>query len=73
MRELRGDDSVTEIAIISGFGLLFRSLRDSFGEISQFHIFCRIIGLNEVVETPKGKIIRILDSVFSKNQHRELF
>jgi hypothetical protein len=73
MRELRGDDGATEITIISGFDLLFQSLRNSFGDISEFDIFCRIIGLNEVVETSKGKIIRTLDSVFSRNQHRELF
>jgi AP-4 complex subunit sigma-1 len=63
MRELRVDENATEIAIISRFDLLFQSLRDYFGDISEFHILCRIVALNEIVDTSKGKIIITLDSV----------
>jgi hypothetical protein len=70
MRELCGDDGATEIVIISRFNLLFESLRDSFGDISEFYILCRIIGLSEVVETSKEKTIRTLDPIFPRSQHR---
>jgi AP-4 complex subunit sigma-1 len=63
-RELRVDEDATEIAIISPFDLLFQSLRDYFGDISEFPILCRMVALNEIIETSKGKIIRTLDSVF---------
>jgi AP-4 complex subunit sigma-1 len=46
MRELRVDEDAIEIAIISRFDLLFESLRDYFGDISEFHILCRIVALN---------------------------
>jgi AP-4 complex subunit sigma-1 len=64
MRELRVDKDANEITIISRFDLLFQSLRDYFGDMSKFHILDHMVALNEVVETPKGKIFRTLDSVF---------
>jgi hypothetical protein len=64
MRELHVNEDATEITIISGFNLLFQSLRDYFGDIREFHILCRIVVLNEIVETFKWKTIRTLDSVF---------
>jgi hypothetical protein len=63
MPELYVDEDATEIAIISRFDFLFQSLRDDVGDISEFHILCRIVALNEIVDTSKGKIIRTLDSV----------
>jgi AP-4 complex subunit sigma-1 len=64
MRELRVDEDANKIAIISRFDLLCQSLRDYFGDISEFHILDRMIALNEIVETSKGKIIHTVDSVF---------
>jgi hypothetical protein len=57
-------EEANEIAIISRFDLLFQSLYDYFGDISEFHILDRMVALNEIVEMSKGKIIRTLDSVF---------
>jgi hypothetical protein len=58
MRELRLDDGATEIAMISRFDLLFQSLRDYFGDVSQFRILCRIVAPSEIVDPSKGKVIR---------------
>jgi AP-4 complex subunit sigma-1 len=58
--ELRADEDANEIAIISRFDLLFQSLRDYFRDISEFHILDRMVALNEIVETSKGKIARTL-------------
>jgi hypothetical protein len=63
MRELCVDEDANEIATILRFDLLFQS-PCNFGDISEIHILCRIIALNEIVETSKGKIIRTLDSIF---------
>jgi hypothetical protein len=65
MRELHVNEDATEIAIISRFDLLFQSLRDYIGDISEFHILCRIVALNEIVDMSKGKITRTLDSASS--------
>jgi hypothetical protein len=62
--EMRVDKDANEIAIISCFDLLFQSLRDSFGDISKFHILCPIVALKAIVDTSQGKIIRTLNSVF---------
>jgi AP-4 complex subunit sigma-1 len=62
MRELRAD--ANEIAVILRFNLPFQSLRDYFGDISEFHILDRMFAVNEIVQTSKGKIIRTLDLVF---------
>jgi hypothetical protein len=50
MRELRVDEDANEIAIISRFDLLFQSLHDYFGDISDFRTPCRIVALNEIVD-----------------------
>jgi hypothetical protein len=57
-RELHLDDGATEIAIILRFDLLFQSLHDYFGDVSEFHILCRIVALSEIVDPSKGKITR---------------
>jgi hypothetical protein len=57
MRELRLDGGATETAMISRFDLLFESLRDYFGDVSEFHILCRIVALGEIVDPSKGKVI----------------
>jgi hypothetical protein len=74
MQELPVDEDTNEITIISLSDLLFQSLRDSLGDISEFHILYHIAGtyaaLNEIlmdgaiVEMSKTKIIRTLDSSF---------
>jgi AP-4 complex subunit sigma-1 len=64
MRKLRVDEDASEITIISRFDFLFQSLRDYFGDISEFHILDCMVALNEIVETSKGKIIRTLNPVF---------
>jgi hypothetical protein len=70
MWEPHMDEDANEIAITSRFALLFQLLRDFFGNISEFHILCRIVALNDFVETSKGKIIRTghLDRDWSEAQ-----
>jgi hypothetical protein len=51
-------DGATDIAMISRFELFFQSLRDYFGDVSEFHFFCRIVVLSEIVDPSKGKVIR---------------
>jgi hypothetical protein len=58
IRELGLDDDVTEIAMISRFDLFFQSLRDYFGDVIEFHFFCRIVALSKIVDPSKGKVIR---------------
>jgi hypothetical protein len=58
IREMRLDDGATEVAMISCFDLLFQSLRDYFGDVSEFHVLCRIVALSETVDPCKGKVIR---------------
>jgi AP-4 complex subunit sigma-1 len=68
------DEDANEIAMISLFDLLFQSLRDYFGDITEFHILYRIAetyaALNEIVmdgaivETSKAKVISTLNSIF---------
>jgi hypothetical protein len=58
IRMLRLDDGTTEIAMVSCFDLFFQSLRDYFGNVSEFHFFCRIVVLSEIVDPSKGKVIR---------------
>jgi hypothetical protein len=58
IREPGLDDGATEIAMISHFDLFFQSLRDYFGDVSEFHFFCRIIVLSEIVDSSNGKVIR---------------
>jgi hypothetical protein len=56
--ELRLDDGATEVAMISRFDLPFQSLRDCFGDVSEFHVLCRIVALSEVVDPSERKVIR---------------
>jgi hypothetical protein len=58
IREPGLDNGATEIAMISRFDLFFQSLRDYFGEVSEFHFFCRIVVLSEIVEPSKGNVLR---------------
>jgi hypothetical protein len=57
IREPRLDDDAAEIAMISPFDLFFQSLRDYFGDGSEFHFFYRIVALGAFVDPSKGKII----------------
>jgi hypothetical protein len=61
MRELRVNEDANEITIISRFDLVFQLLRDYFRDISEFYILCRIVAVNKIVETSKGKITCTLD------------
>jgi hypothetical protein len=42
----------------SRFNVLFQSLRDYFGDVSEFHVLCRIGALSEVVDPSEVKVIR---------------
>jgi hypothetical protein len=44
--------------MISHLDLLFQSLRDYFGDVSEFHILCRIVALSEIANPSEGKVIR---------------
>jgi hypothetical protein len=52
------DDGATETAMISRFDLFFQSLRDYFGDVSEFHFFCHIVALSQIVDPSKRKVIR---------------
>jgi hypothetical protein len=58
MPGLRLDDGATEIAMIWFFDLLFQSFREYFGDVSEFHFFCRILVPSEIVNPSSGKVIR---------------
>jgi hypothetical protein len=58
IRELGLGDGATEIAMISRFDLFFQSLRDYFGDVSEFHFFCRFVIFSEIVDPSKGKVLR---------------
>jgi hypothetical protein len=55
IREPGLDDGATEIAMISPFDLFFSSLRDYFGDVSEFHFFCRILYSARSSVCPKGR------------------
>jgi hypothetical protein len=57
IREPGLDDGTTEIAMISRFDLFFQSLRDYFGNVSEF-LLCRIVAFSEIIDPSKGKVPR---------------
>ena len=67
-------EDANEIEILSTFDLLLQSLREYFGDITEFHILYRLpetyCALNEIimngviVETSRQKIITTLNSIF---------
>ena len=68
------EEDENEIQIISMFELFFQTLRDYFGDVSEFDILYRMAEvytvLNEIimdgtiVETSKSKIIQYLNSIY---------
>mgnify|MGYP001052669826 FL=1 len=67
-------EDANELAVVSFFDFLFQTLRDYFGDITEFHILYHLAetytALNEIVmdgvivETSKTKIISFLNSIF---------
>ena len=68
------DNDANEIATVSLFDFLFQTLREYFGDITEFHILYHLpevyTALNEIimdgviVETSKSKIIQYLNGIF---------
>jgi AP-4 complex subunit sigma-1 len=68
------EEDANELSVLSLFDFLFQTLRDYFGDITEFHILYHLAeiysALNEIVmdgvivETSKQKVISFLNSVF---------
>jgi AP-4 complex subunit sigma-1 len=68
------EDDANELAIVSLFDMLFQTLRDYFGDITEFHILYHLAetyaALNEIVmdgaivESSRAKILATLSSIF---------
>jgi AP-4 complex subunit sigma-1 len=68
------EDDANELAVMSLFDMLFQTLRDYFGDITEFHILYHLAesyaALNEIVmdgaivETSRTKVIATLNSIF---------
>jgi AP-4 complex subunit sigma-1 len=68
------EEDANEISILSLFDFLFQTLREYFGDITEFHILYRLAetytALNEIimdgqiVETSKTKVLASLNSIF---------
>jgi AP-4 complex subunit sigma-1 len=68
------DEDANEIAVVALFDFFFQTLREYFGDITEFHILYRLAeaytALNEIVmdgqivETSKVKILASLNSIF---------
>lgn len=68
------EEDANEIAVVSFFDFLFQTLREYFGDITEFHILYHMpetyAALNEIVqdgviaETSRTKIIQYLNSTF---------
>jgi AP-4 complex subunit sigma-1 len=68
------EEDANEIAILSLFDFLFQTLREYFGDITEFHILYRLAetytALNEIImdgqiiETSKTKVLASLSSIF---------
>lgn len=68
------EDDTNELAVLSFFDLLFQTLRDYFGDITEFHILynlpqaCTVLNEiicdGEIVETSKTKVISVLNSIY---------
>ena len=68
------EEDANELACLSFFDFLFQTLKEYFGDITEFHILYHLAetytALNEIiqdgviVETSKAKIIQFLNSIF---------
>lgn len=68
------EEDANEIAVVSFFDFFFTTLRDYFGDITEFHILYNLpqayTALNEVVvdgqivETSRQKVVNMLNSIY---------
>lgn len=68
------EEGANEIAVVSFFDFFFQTLREYFGDITEFHILYNLpqcyTALNEiivdgqVVETSKQKVVTMLNSIY---------
>lgn len=68
------EEDANELAVLSFFDFLFQTLKEYFGDITEFHILYRLpetyAAVNEIVmdgaivETSRAKIVQYLNSIF---------
>ena len=68
------EEDANEISVVSAFDFLFQTLRDYFGDITEFHILYNlpqtyaalneIIADGQIVETSRQKVVTHLNTIF---------